>query len=313
MAEVKQTNFRLDQEQVEKFRKFCDDNHFNQSDGFSFLMNLIDVKNTMVAAPKRQTEIEAFQKHLKDMTQIYLNSVDLCTNAEERIRDEYLALIESKDITIIDLQAKVKELEDGYDAAKATSDQAAKDAAQAVKDAEAAKKQADTTDQLCREKEETIAGLKEKLADREALKTENEVMRERISEMETLRGENEELKRVIAANKADADRKAADAEREHSDALKDAARELQAEKESSKRALADVAKDHEAAINALRMEMEHKISDAKKDAALEMAERLREVEKENAKETATLQARIKELEDRIRSLQASTRKSTNNG
>lgn len=313
MAEVKQTNFRLDQEQVEKFRKFCEDNHFNQADGFGFLMNLIDVNNTMVAAPKRQTEIESFRKHLEDMTQIYLNSVDLCTYAEERIRSEYIALVESKDITIIDLQAKVKDLENGYAENKAASDQAAKDAAQAVKDAEAAKKQADTADQLCREKEETIAGLKEKLADREALKTENEVMRERISEMETLRGENEELKRVIAANKADADRKAADAEREHSDALKAAARELQAEKESSKRALADVAKDHEAAINALRMEMEHKISDAKKDAALEMAERLREVEKENAKETATLQARIKELEDRIRSLQASTRKGTNNG
>ena len=312
MGIVKQTNFRIDTDAANKFRDFCDENGFNQANGFDYVMSLIDLDNTKIIAPSRRTEIESFQRHVQDITKTYLNSVELCVDAEARIRGEYSALIESKDVTIIDLQGKVKELEGGYAQAKATSDQAAKDAAQAVKDAEAAKKQADTADQLCREKEETIASLKEKLADRESLKTENEVMRERLSEMETLRGENEDLKRTIAANKAEADRKAADAEREHSEALKAAARELQAEKEASKRALADAAKDHETAIGALRMEMEHKISDAEKDAALEMAERLREVEKENARENATLQARIKELENRIKSLQA-TRKGANNG
>lgn len=307
MAEIRQTNFRLDQETVEKFRKFCDETGMNQADGFSYLMNLIDVNNTMAAAPSRKTEIENFQKHLKDMTMIYLNSVDLCTDAEARIRDEYRALVESKDITISDLQAKVKNLENGYDEAKAASDQAVRDAAQAAKDAAVAQKQADTADQLCREKEETIAGLKEKLAGYEALKMENEAARERLSEMEALRSENEELSRTVAANKAEADRKAADAEQKHADALK-------AEREASKRALADAEKDHENVVGALRIEMAHKISDAEKDAALaaanavsekerEMTARLLEIEKENATENATLQARIKLLEERIKELQ----------
>ena len=181
MAEIRQTNFRLDQETVEKFRKFCDENGMNQADGFSYLMNLIDVNNTMVAAPSRKTEIESFQKHLKDMTQIYLNSVDLCTDAEARIRDEYRALIESKDITILDLQEKVKDLESGYDEAKTTSDAAAKAAVQAVKDAETAKKQADTAERLCDAKDETIAELKEKLVGYEDLKQEYATLQEKAS------------------------------------------------------------------------------------------------------------------------------------
>lgn len=326
MAEIKQTNFRLDQETVEKFRKFCDDNGMNQAEGFDYVVQLIDVNKTMVAAPGRRTEIESFQKLLKDMMQLYLKSVDICTETEARVRNKYLALIESKDVTISDLQEKIKGLEDGYDQARATSEAAAKAAAQAVKDATAAQKQADTADQLCSEKDETITALKEKLADHETLKAANESALERLAEMEALRRTNEDLNRILAENKAEAarkiedltsefKRKAEDAEREHSDALKAAARELQVEKDAAARALADAAKDHEVALRELQAQMERKISDAEKDAALaaanataekerEMTALLREADKENAR----LQARIELLEERIKSLQASISK-----
>ena len=286
MAEIKQTNFRLDQETVEKFRKFCDDNGMNQAEGFDYVVQLIDVNKTMVAAPGRRTEIESFQKLLKDMMQLYLKSVDICTETEARVRSKYLALIESKDVTISDLQEKIKGLEDGYDQAKATSEAAAKAAAQAIKDAAAAQKQADTADQLCSEKDETIATLKEKLADHETLKAANESALERLAEMDALRRANEDLNRILAENKAEA-----------------------------ARTLADAAKDHEVALRELQAQMERKISDAEKDAALaaanataekerEMTALLREADKENAK----LQARIELLEESIKSLQTSTSK-----
>lgn len=233
MADIRQANFRLDQAAADNFRKFCEENGYSQAEGFDYLMQLLAMSRTTAAAPGRKTEIEAFKKSIEDITQTYLNSVDLCTNAESRIRSQFEALILSKDGIISNLQEKADRLETSAQQATSIAEASAKSAAQAIKDATAAQKQADTAEQLCREKDETIATLKEKVSDYGNLKKGYEDAQERLVE---LGAEIDMLRRNAETQKRDADMALASAvmakEREYMDKLRDADREtarLQAE------------------------------------------------------------------------------------
>ena len=53
MAEAKQTNFRIDPETADAFRKFCDDNGYTQAQGFDHLMDVLMMDEAKKAAPDR--------------------------------------------------------------------------------------------------------------------------------------------------------------------------------------------------------------------------------------------------------------------
>lgn len=233
MADIRQANFRLDQATADAFRKFCEENNFSQAEGFDYLMQLLAMNRTMATAPGRKVEIESFKKSIEAITQTYLASVDLCTDTEARVRSQYDAALASKDTTIVDLQDKIIGLEAAREQATSMAETSAKSAAQAIKDAAAAQKQADTAEQLCREKDETIAALKEKVSDYGSLKKGYEDAQERLVE---LGAEIDMLRRNAETQKRDADMALASAvmakEREYMDKLRDADREtarLQAE------------------------------------------------------------------------------------
>lgn len=42
MGEIKQTNFRIDQEAADAFRKFCEENGMNQAQGFDSFCSAVD-------------------------------------------------------------------------------------------------------------------------------------------------------------------------------------------------------------------------------------------------------------------------------
>ena len=67
MGEVKQTNFRIDQDSAAAFRKFCEDNGMNQAQGFDHVMQVVELDRAKTAAPGRATEIESFEKSVKDI------------------------------------------------------------------------------------------------------------------------------------------------------------------------------------------------------------------------------------------------------
>ena len=184
MADIKQTNFRIDQETADKFRKFCEENGLNQAQGFDYLVQLIAIDNAVAASPGQKTEIEAFKKLVKDITDAYVKSVTLCGETEARVRDQFQALLSSKDSTIKDLQDKAADLEDAKQQAVAQATAAAKAAAQAVKDADTAKKQADTAERLCDAKDETIAELREKLVGYEDLKLAHAELQDKAADLD---------------------------------------------------------------------------------------------------------------------------------
>ena len=263
MGEVKQTNFRVDQDAADRFRQYCAEVGVNQAQGFNHIMDVLAMNRAKEAVPGRATEIEEYEMHVKAIMSAYVNSLEINSNAEERVREQFSSALESKDKTIQDLQGQVARLQGEKDTAEKVAAGAAEAAAQASKDAEAAIEKAESASQLAAEKDRTINSLAEKLTAAE----------EKCAGYDEIVRAEQEAKEQIRTLKAEIDTQK---------------REYKTEKKE------------------LQPEMERRISDAKKDAALEVVNAVTEKEREmNAKilqverENAKLQAKIELLEARL--------------
>lgn len=280
MGDSIQTNFRIDQESADAFRKFCKDNGLNQAQGFDHMIQVMELDRAKAMAPTSSKDIEEFEMYVKKVMAAYLKSVEDYSNARETAREDFASALESKDKMIASLQEKTEKLAEGKQILEKVTSEARAERDQAVKDATVAKEQAETVAKLADEKDKTISTLADKLGVAESkadgyddLKKSEEVAKLRISELE---------------------------------------KEMERMKEAADRELASVQKDHETEIRELKVEMERKVSDVQKDAALEQAKAvadkeremnglLREADRENAK----LQAKLEALQAKIDELTAS--------
>ena len=160
MGDIKQTNFRIDQDTADAFRRFCEENGMSQAQGFDHIMQVVELDRAKAATPGRATEIEGFEKSVKDIMAAYLYSIEINNNAEARIREQFSSSLDRKDKTISDLQVKVEEL------------QAAKIFAEAAQaEAEKAQQLADATGKLdgYDTLRASVVELREKLAEMERI------------------------------------------------------------------------------------------------------------------------------------------------
>ncbi len=292
MGEIKQTNFRIDQESADAFRKFCEESGMNQAQGFDHMLQVMELNKAKIAVPGSAKDIESFEMYVKKILEAYLKSVEDYSTARETAKEEYASALASRDKTIVDLQTKITSLQE----AKTTAEQAAKTSAlaaeQAIKESRTAKEQAETASKLAAEKDKTISTLADKLS----------VAEEKAAGYDELKKSEETARTQIG-----------DLQKELEQLKKDSARDLKAEQEKAEREKTTMEKDHETQIRELKAEMERKISDVQKDAALtqeravteaeknlreEYQDKLRAADKENAK----LQAKIEQLQERIAEL-----------
>lgn len=274
MGDSIQTNFRIDQESADAFRKFCKENGLNQAQGFDHLIQVMELDRAKAAVPTSSKDIEEFEMYVKKVMAAYLKSVEDYSNARETAREDFASALESKDKMIASLQEKTEQLVEGKQILEKVTSEARAERDQAVKDATVAKEQAETVAKLADEKDKTILNLTDKLgvaeekaAGYDDLKKSEEVAKLRISELE---------------------------------------KEMERLKEAADRELKAVQKDHETEIRELKTEMERKISDAQKDAALELAKAVNEKEhemmgqiREMDKLNARLQFENEELKKKI--------------
>lgn len=216
MGEVRQTNFRVDQDTADKFREFCAAAGMNQAQGFDHVMQVLELDRAKEAVPSRATEIEEYEMHVKAIMSAYMNSLEINNNAEDRIKEQFSTALESKDKTIQDLQAQIMRLKDEKDAAEQMATGAAETAAQSMKETAAATERAEYVSQLVAEKDRTIGTLAEKLAAAEAKS-------EGYDALEQEKKESQEQKKDHAVEIKDLQR---DMERKLSDARKDAELEV---------------------------------------------------------------------------------------
>lgn len=265
MGEVKQTNFRVDQDTADKFREFCAAAGMNQAQGFDHMMQVLELDRAKEAVPSRATEIEEYEMHVKAILSAYTNSLAINNDAEERVKEQFSASLESKDKTIQDLQGQIAHLKEEKDTAEKMAAGAAETAAQSMKEAAAATEKAESASQLVAEKDRMIGTLAEKLATAEAKSEGYDALEQKEKESQeqirTLQLTIEEQKKDHAAEMKDLQR---DTERKISDAQKDA-----------------------------ELEVVSKVAEKERELNVKMLQ----LERENAK----LQAKIEILEEKLQS------------
>lgn len=111
MGDYVSKTYRLNSESVEAFKQFCDEQGVTQSQGFEYMMQILEVEKTKENIPERRTEIDDFTAMSKAMVASFIHSVQMNQHAELRIREEFASQMQSKDQTILDYQIKLKDSE----------------------------------------------------------------------------------------------------------------------------------------------------------------------------------------------------------
>lgn len=278
MGNIKQTNFRIDQDTADAFREFCEKNGMNQAQGFDHIMQVVEMDRAKAAAPARITEIEGFEKSVKDIMAAYLYSIEVNQNAEGRIREQFASDLDRKDKTIDELRSKVEQLQTEKDAAELTAAEAMKAKDQAEKDAAAAEK--------VRIAAEKTAEDKQTIADTLAAK---------LAEAEKKAEGFDDLKAALSASQdaqKAAEQRIKDVQRDAAEAAKDAAREAERAKDQAAKETADAL---QAQISALQDELrtsKNETDAARRDAETAKTAAVAELSQAHRAEVAEIRAKL---------------------
>lgn len=213
MGEVKQTNFRIDSETADAFRKFCDEHGLNQAQGFDHIMQIVEMDNAKVTLPERATDIESFEMHVKALTEAYLYNLAITSETEARVKEQFKTALEQRDQTIRDMQQKAAEMKTELDAAKDAVSYAESHAAMSKQETERFKKDAEAAQKLADEKDRTNGMLTSKLTEAEgkltgydALKKSEQDLREQVDKLtRQLEHEQEQAKQNALNAQKDAE------------------------------------------------------------------------------------------------------------
>ena len=105
MDELKTRSFRVSEEVSTKLKALCE-NFDNQNSALSALLNAYEVQNAKATLTDRQTDIADYDTHIQAIQSAFLRSLEINENAEKRIKTEFINLLNSKDQTILQLQAE---------------------------------------------------------------------------------------------------------------------------------------------------------------------------------------------------------------
>lgn len=194
--ELKVKSFRISDETTEKFKNLCGD-FDNQNTALAALISAYEMQASKSLLVNRQTEIEDYDVHIQALQKAFLQSLELNSNAEERIRTEFERQLSIKDKMIEDYQARIATLEqaltDTNDKCSTDVKNASDKLAEAIKDvSEANNKITHLTDELnaskstVQDKLDIIEGLNARIPETEELKKQ---LKDKENELSTLKSQ----------------------------------------------------------------------------------------------------------------------------
>lgn len=227
MGEIKQTNFRINNETADQFRAFCEENGMNQAQGFDHLMQVLELSQAKEYIPERRVEIEEFERNIKAVMSGYINSVEIAKNTEIRVREEFNTALVRKDEVIDTLHKKVEEYKEVVDQAIKRAEDAEEKQKKAEDTANQAQKMQESAEKTASDKAEMYemsqSQLKEalkKLEEYPELKKKTVLLEEKLATAE----------QTIVSNQKDAEmskeRALMDAQKKFDDKLSDMEKQL---------------------------------------------------------------------------------------
>lgn len=107
-ATMKTRSIRASEEVLNKFKEVSE-SFDNQSDCLEQLITAYELNNSKGTLTDLKADISDFESHINSIQQSYIHILELNSNTEERIRQEFKRQLDSKDNTIIDLQKQISE------------------------------------------------------------------------------------------------------------------------------------------------------------------------------------------------------------
>lgn len=108
MGEIKQANFRIDEDTAARFRAFCEENGYSQAQGFDHVIEVLELNGAKAAIPERSVDIETFEMHTKAIMDAYLKNLEITAQTQARVREEFASSIDKNEKLIKDLQKKIE-------------------------------------------------------------------------------------------------------------------------------------------------------------------------------------------------------------
>ena len=291
MSELKQANFRINQETADAFRTFCKEHGMDQAQGFDHIMQIVELDKAKSANPSRLTEIEEFERLAKSLIAAYLNSLEIANTTEDRVQEQFQTNLKNKDELIIKLQKDLK----------ITSECLTKTEKE-KKEAEEIAKKAET--KLLEAKEREAAASKS-IKDKESM---NAMLQSRLTEAESKIANYDELKQLASTLQFELNT----AKQEIQDNKKEAEltqfKEISKIKEETQRKIANIEKS----IAEEKFEMEKQVMIAKSEKDTVIAKIKLEQATTLAKQAEKYQNKIDSLQETIHDLQEQINKITLN-
>lgn len=110
--EIKPKTFRVYDETQSKIKEITKELGGNQQQAFSKLLEAYEFQKGKVILADRKKDVEDFENYVTILTRMYMGSLEENQNVTETVRAEFDAMLKSKDNTIIELQGKLKALND---------------------------------------------------------------------------------------------------------------------------------------------------------------------------------------------------------
>lgn len=105
--------FRITEETANKFKEIAQELGGNQQQTLAKLIEVYEMENGKEALPEMREQIDTFDGHLHALSALFLQILETNHTMRAQVRTEYQAQLDSKDRTIMELQERIKETEDG--------------------------------------------------------------------------------------------------------------------------------------------------------------------------------------------------------
>lgn len=118
-VQMKARSIRASEEVFNKFKEISEA-FGSQGDCLEQLIAAYEINIAKHTLKGLETDISDYQSHIDSIQRAFIHVLELNSNAEDRIKADFRALIESKDKTIIELQNNADELRKNLEEAKIT-------------------------------------------------------------------------------------------------------------------------------------------------------------------------------------------------
>ncbi len=268
--ELKSRSFRIADDTTEKFRQLCS-GFDNQNVALNAMISAYEVQQAKTVITERQTDINDYDTHLQALQRAFLHALEVNENAENRIRQEFQNLLDSKNADISGLQERIKKAEQAEKAAKEqvkiTVTECDERAKQAETKIDSMQKELDDVHKQSVELSERLTAVTSQVSDKQQI-------------IESLNQQLKQMKTIL-------------------DTEKSAEAELKAVKDK----LSETEKRYESEVKELKQQLASQRITAEQSA--KVAERLAEADKREA--LASLkEAYVSELDELRRKIQALT-------